>query len=301
MNIPGLRGLSIGKLIVTSFKEFIGDDMPTQASALAYHILFSLFPFFIFLIALIGTLQLPDFIAWLRQQAELLLPEQAMTQVNVVLDELREPKGGLLSFGAVVALWTASAAARATMNAFNVAYGIRENRPIWLLYPLSILYTIAVAALLILSAALLLIGPQAMQWLADQVGFEQFFVTLWTWLRWPVVLALLSLSAALVYYSAPAAQPRFPLITPGAVLAVLIWILASLGFDYYIRNFANYSATYGSVGSVIVLLLYFYISSAVLLFGAEINACIERHAPSGNITGSKEDLRNASASRKQPG
>ncbi|WP_194722757.1 YihY/virulence factor BrkB family protein [Noviherbaspirillum malthae] len=300
MNIPGLRGLSIGKLFVTSFKEFIGDDMPTQAAALAYHILFSLFPFFIFLIALISTLHLPDFIDWLRQQAEFLLPGQAMDQVNVVLNELREPQGGLLSVGAVVALWTASAAARATMNAFNAAYGIRENRPIWLLYPLSILYTMAIAALLILSAALLLIGPQAMQWLSDQIGFEQFFVTLWTWLRWPVILLLLSLSAALVYYSAPAAQPRFPFITPGAVLAVLIWILASLGFDYYVRNFADYSATYGSVGSVIVLLLYFYISAAVLLFGAEINACIERHAPTGNITGNKQDLRDAAVARKQP-
>jgi membrane protein len=287
MKIPGLRGLSLSKLIVSSLKNFLEDDMPTYASALAYQALFSLFPFFIFLLALIGTLHLPNFIFWLQQQAQMLMPQQANEQINGVLDQLRQPRGGLLSTGAIVALWTASAGVRATMYAFNAAYGVKESRPVWKLYSLSVFYTIVVAALLILSAVLMLVGPRAMQWLSSQVGFEQVFVNLWTWLRWPVALFLLSLSAALVYYAAPAAQPRFRFITPGAVLSVVIWIAASLGFDYYVRNFADYASMYGSVGSVVILLLYFYISSAVLLFGAEINAAIERHAPSGIPLGEK--------------
>ncbi|SNT35390.1 membrane protein [Noviherbaspirillum humi] len=274
MNIPGLHGLGIGKVLMSAAKNFIRNDMATYAAALAYQMLFSLFPFFIFLIALIGTLHLPDFMLWLREQAAMLLPHQAMDQVNRVLEQLRQPPGGLMSAGAFLALWTASAAARATMNAFNVAYRVEESRPIWVLYPLSVLYTVAVAALLIASAALLLVGPRAMEWLEAEIGFDYGLVKLWTWMRWPVAVILLSLSAAVVYYSAPAAQPRFPYVTPGAVLAVLIWALASLGFDYYVSHFANYNATYGSMGSVVLLLLYFYLSSAVLLYGAEINAFI---------------------------
>lgn len=287
MKIPGLRGLGPFSLIKQSFKAFSEDDMSTYAAALAYQILFSLFPFFIFLIALISTLQLPDFMAWLQQQAEMFLPQQAMEQVNKVLAELQQPRGGLLSVGAIVALWTASAGARATMNALNVAYDVKEGRPAWKIYLLSIFYTLAIAGMLIGSAALLLIGPQAMEWLAGMIGLEQLFVTLWTWLRWPVALVLLCLSVAIVYYSAPDAQQKFRFITPGAVLSVLVWVLASLAFNVYVNNFGNYDATYGSIGAVILLLLYFYISASVLLFGAEINAVIEHHAPTGKNPGEK--------------
>jgi membrane protein len=288
MKIPGLKGIGLGTVLLSAGKNFVRNDMATYASALAYQLLFSLFPFFIFLIALIGTLHLPDFMAWLREQAAMLLPQQAMAPLNQVLDQLQQPPGGLMSAGAIIALWTASAGVRATMNAFNVAYGIRETRPPWLLYPLSVLYTLAVAALLIASAALLLIGPTAIAWLEAQIGFGQALVTLWTWMRWPLAVILLILCAGLVYYSAPAAQPRFPFVTPGAVVAVLTWLLASLGFDYYVHNFADYNATYGSMGSAVLLLLYFFISAAVLLYGAEINACVASQSEKEGIHALKE-------------
>ena len=274
MNIPGLKGLGLGTVLLSAAKNFVRNDMATHASALAYQMLFSLFPFFIFLIALVGTLHLPDFMAWLRGQAAMLLPQQAMAPVNQVLDQLQQPPGGLMSAGAIIALWTASAGVRATMNAFNVAYQVRETRPPWLLYPLSVLYTLAVAALLIASAALLLIGPTAIQWLEAQIGFGQVLVSLWTWMRWPLAVILLILCAGLVYYSAPATQPKFPFVTPGAVVAVLTWLLASIAFDYYVRNYADYNATYGSMASAVLLLFYFFISAAVLLYGAEINAYV---------------------------
>ncbi len=287
MNLPGLRGLKPIELIKKSVKAFNEDDMSAYAAALAYQILFSLFPFFIFLIALISTLHLPDFMMWLRQQAEMFMPQQAMEQVNAVLNQLQQPRGGLLSAVAIIALWTASAGARATMNALNVAYGVKEGRPAWKIYLLSIFYTLVIAAMLIGSAAFLLIGPQAMEWLAGQIGFEYVFVTVWAWLRWPIALFLLCLAVAVVYYSAPDAQQTFRFITPGAVLSVMVWVLASVAFDFYVGNFANYDAMYGSIGAVIILLLYFYISSAVLLFGAEINAVIEHHSPSGKNPGQK--------------
>ncbi len=288
MQIPGLRGLSPIGLVKESVIDFLADDMTTYASALAYQVLFSLFPFIIFLVALLGFLDLPTFFDWLQQQAEAFLPAQAMDQVNRVITELKQPQGGLLSIGAVVALWTASSGIRATMNALNAAYDVKEGRPAWKLYPLSILYTIGIAAMLVLAAALLIFGPKAMQWLAYQVGMEQLFVTLWTWLRWPVSLFLITLAIAVVYYVAPDVEQEFRFITPGATLAVIVWVLSSLGFNYYMSNFADYSVMYGSIGTIIVLLLYFFISAAVLLFGAEVNAVIEHHAPSGKNPGEKK-------------
>jgi len=279
IKLPGLRGLGPLALIKESVEAFLENDMSTYAAALAYHALFSLFPFMIFLVALLGFLNVPDFFAWLQQRAQLVLPAQAAQQVNHVITELRQPQGGLLSAGAIMALWFASAGIRAAMNALNAAYGVEEGRPIWKRYSLSILYTIGIAIILIAAAALYVLGPQAMQWLELHLGLKRLFIVLWIWLRWPFVLLLLTLVVALVYYVAPDVEQRFRFISPGATLAVLVWIASSLAFDFYVRSFPKFSDIYGSLGAIIVLLLYFYISATVLLFGAEINAVIEHHAP----------------------
>jgi membrane protein len=114
-----------------------------------------------------------------------------------------------------------------------------------------------------------------MEWIAAQVGLQEFIVTLWTILRWPVIVILMMVAVALIYYVMPDVKQKFRFITPGSVLAVVVWIIASLGFAYYVKTFADYNAMYGSIGAIIVLLLYFYISAAVLLLGAEMNAVIE--------------------------
>ncbi len=294
MQIPGLRGLSPIQIIKEAINEFFSDDMTTYASALAYQVLFSIFPFFVFLIALLGFIDRPDFFEWLRSQAQYMLPTQAMAQVDRVIEEVQTPQGGLLSIGMIMTIWIASAGIRAVMNALNAAYGVGEGRPAWKLYPLSIVYTLGVAAMLIAAALLMVVGPQAIQWLAQYVGLEQVFVTLWSWLRWPLALFLLCLAVAVVYYVGPDAEQEFRFITPGATLSVLVWVLTSLGFNYYVTNFADYNATYGSIGTVIVLLLYFFISASVLLFGAEINAVIEHHVPSGKNPGQKKMPKSAS-------
>lgn len=278
MQIPGLRGVGVMELMKKSVKNFLGDDMTTYAAALAYQVLFSIFPFIIFLVALLGFFHMPQFFDWLREQAQAFVPGQAMDQVNQVLEQVQQPKSGLLSVGAIMALWVASAAVRALMNSLNVAYEAKETRPAWKLYPLSIVYTIGIAAMLILSAVLLLTGPQAIEWIAMQIGLKDLFVTLWTWLRWPVSFLLLILVVAIIYWAVPNVKQKFRFITPGAFIAVVVWIVASLGFGFYVSNFADYGAMYGSLGAIVILLLYFYISAAVLLLGAEINAEIERHA-----------------------
>jgi len=280
------RGVGAFTLLKRTLKEFSSDDMSTYASALAYRGLFAMFPFLVFLIALLGFLDLQNFFDWLRMQAELALPPVAMEQINPVIDQLQEQQAGLLSFGILVALWTASIGFRSLMNALNKAYDVEEGRPTWKLIILALAYTAGVAVLLLFTAGLMVIGPQAMEWLAGQVGMRELVVVLWTWLRWPVIV--LMLVVALLYYVAPDVEQEFRFITPGSVLAVLVWILASVAFGVYVQNFADYNATYGSIGAIIVLLLYLYISAAVLLFGAELNAVIEHASVEGKDPGDKQ-------------
>lgn len=281
-------GLGFVELLKRTLKKFSDDEMPTFASALAFQMLFSLFPFMLFLIAVIGFLQLPEFFDWIRQQAALFLPGQALDLVNEVVDQLQERKSGLLSFGILFALWTASAGVRSMMIAMNSVYDVHESRPMWKRFPLSILYTLGIAGMLLLAAALMVSGPQVIGWLAAQVGLEEVVVTLWTWLRWPLIVVLLMFSVALFYYVTPDVEQEFRFITPGSILSVVVWIIASLGFGFYVQNFSNYNATYGSVGAIIVLLMYFYISAAVMLLGAELNAVIEHHMAEGKDPGEKE-------------
>ncbi|HBM09820.1 YihY/virulence factor BrkB family protein [Pseudomonas sp. Choline-3u-10] len=287
MAMLDLRGVGGFELLKRTFKEFSNDDMTTYASALAYRAIFSLFPFLLFLISLLGLLDLQEFFTWLREQVSLVLPPDALSLVNPVIEEMQEKKGGFLSFGILVALWSASIGVRSLMNAMNKAYDVEEGRPTWKLILLSVVYTIGLALLLLATAALMIVGPQVIEWLADQVGLKDIVVTLWTWLRWPVVVVLMMLVLAVIYYVTPDVEQEFRFITPGSVLAVIVWIAASIAFGLYVQNFGNYDATYGSIGAVIVLLLYFYISSAVLLFGAEMNAVIEHASAEGKAEGDK--------------
>jgi membrane protein len=288
MNIPGLRGMNIITLLKRTVTYYLENDMLTYAAALAFQALFSIFPFLIVLIALLGMLDMMHFFDWIRDQTALLLPGEAMAQVENVIDEVQKPRGDLISIGLIVALWVASGAMRVTINALNVAYKVKEGRPFWKLYPLSILYTLCIAVMLIAAAVLMVLGPQAMAWMAEQIGIEQIVVTLWTWFRLPIALALFIITIAFVYYVAPDVEQKIRFITPGSILSVIVWIVTSLGFGLYIKHFADYSAVYGSIGAVIVLMMYFYISAAVLLFGAELNAVTEDHIPSGKKIGNKK-------------
>jgi membrane protein len=257
--------------LVRSIKKFSNDDMAVYAAALSYQLLFSIFPFLIFLLALLGLLNITELFNWLLKQAQTILPRRASELVNNIVEQLRSGAGGALSFGAVVGLWSASSAVRMTMHALNVAYEV-EDPAVWKKFPLSILYTVLLAVLVIAAAALMLIGPRLAAWVAKLVGLGDVFTTVWTWARIPVGVMLLVLVAALIYYLFPNTGQPFQLITPGAILAVIVWVVASLGFSWYVANFASYNSVYGSLAGVIVLLLYFFISAAILLLGAELNS-----------------------------
>ena len=267
----GRLGQSIRSLIEAA-KEFNREDMLYYGAALSYQVFFSLFPFLFFLLALLGALNIPGFWDSLLDQSRTVLPGQAAGVVEQATEQIRGQAQGrsLLSLWIIVTLWPASAAVRTTMHALNVAYDV-EERPAWKRYPLSILYTILLAVLIIVAVGLMLIGPQIVQWLAQQIGLGSAFVIIWQWLRIPAATLLLVAVVALIYYLFPNIDQPFRILTPGAVLTVIVWLVASLGFSVYVNNFGNFSAIYGSLAGIIVLLVYIYISASVLLFGAEVN------------------------------
>ena len=286
MSTSGESRPGIWRVVKRSVRGFSADDMLTYAAALSYQMFFALFPFIIFVLALLGLLNIPGFFDTLLNQSRTLLPDQAYSLVEQVVGQVRsQATGGVLSFGAAVALWTASSAVRMAMHALNVAYDVEEERPAWKKFPLSILYTLLLAVLLITAVVLMVLGPQVAQWVAQQVGLGSIFVTLWAWLRIPVAILLIALILALVYYLFPNTTQPFRIITPGAIVAVIVWVAASLGFSFYVQNFGSYSATYGALAAVIVLLFYFFISAAVMLFGAEVNAEAYRKVDEGGDDG----------------
>jgi membrane protein len=262
----------LGKRLIRAAQKFGEDDMRYYASALSYQVFFSLFPFLIFFVALQAALGILGYFDRLLDQVQGLLPEQAPGIVVQALEQIRSQAQTFLSLSIIVALWSASAAVRMTMHALDVAYDVKEKRPVWKKYPLSILYTILLAVLIIIAVGLLLIGSEVVQWLAQQLGLSSVFVALWEWLRIPVAVLLLIVGLAFVYYFFPNTNLSLRSIAPGAVLAVIVWLGALFGFSFYLKNFASYSATYGSLAATIILLLYLFISACALLLGAEVNA-----------------------------
>lgn len=275
MGVPGFGNLSVVGVGKRAIKDFMEDDMNTYAAALTYRILLAIFPFLIFILTLLGALGMRDFFDWMLEQARGTFPSDLYSQFETVVNQVQSgANGGLLSFGLIAALWAAAGGVRSVMHALNVAYDTKEERSLWKKYLLSIVLTIGLAVILIVAVALMFLGPQSMEWLADQIGLGSVFVTLWTWLRIPVAILLMMVAIGLVYHFFPNVDQPFRIVTPGAVIAVIVWVLATIGFSIYLMNFASYNATYGSLAGVIILLFYFFISSAVLLLGAEVNAVI---------------------------
>ena len=281
----GSRGLKLLRVSKRSIRSFLKHDMPTYAAALAYRALFMLFPFLAFLVVLLGFLGIIPFFAWLTDQIRSALQEQYAGEVErLIRQSMYQAQGELLSSVSIIALWSVSSGVRSLTKALNVVYGARESRSAWKRVVLQLLFALGLAVMIIVAATLLLIGPRVVEWIVGLVGLDEVFVSLWVWLRLPVALVLLMLTVSTVYWVIPSVDQPFRLITPGAALAVIVWTIASLAFSYYVSNFANYSVIYGSLGAAAALLLYFYISAAVLLLGAELNAAINSDASREDAT-----------------
>lgn len=275
-----LRTLLGFKTLRKAVAEFQRDDAFGLAAQLSYYLILALFPFVLVLVALMGTFSSPDLARELLTYFEQVLPGPVYELVSTYTDDVlagRNPAPGLFSFGIIGSVWAASGAFSAVINALNRAYDVEETRPFWKVKGLAILMTLGLSGLILIGVLLMVAGPPIGRAIAGYLGLGEEFTFAWNIVRWPVALMFLVLVVALLYYFSPAAGQPFRWITPGGFVGVFLWVLASLGFSFYISNFgSSYSATYGSIGTVIVLLLYLYVSSLTILFGAELNATLVR-------------------------
>jgi membrane protein len=311
-----LEGIRIIELGVRSVRKFFEHPMATHAAALAYRGLFGLFPFVFILVVLAGALGLADFLEGAIDHASAESFQQVPKQLEPVIEQGREQLqplqrmieqaqkqagGELLFFGVALALWSVSALAGTLTEALNAAYEVPETRRWWKVSALSLAFGPILALMVIVSVGLMLIGPQLVERIAEVVGLDELFVSLWGWLRFPVALSLLAVVLSLVYRFGPDAKQRFRSVGLGAALAVVLWAISSVGFSFYLANFANYGVTYGSLGAAVGLLFYLYLSASVVLLGAEVNAAIYRLAVDRTIQAGKPALDDAAMGSQRMG
>ena len=262
--------------------EFSEDNMTDWAAALTYYGLLSLFPALIALVSIIGLVADPQTTTEkLTEIVTNLGPSSAAETFEGPIDSITSSKGssGLaLVVGLGLALWSASGYIGAFGRASNVIYETQEGRPFWKLRPLQLLVTLIMILLLaVLALGLVLTGP-VVSAVADPLGIGSGAQTAWNIAKWPVMLAVVILLFAVLYHSSPNVKlPGFKWITPGAVIALAIWILASAAFAFYVANFGSYNKTYGTLGGFVALLVWFWISNLAILFGLELNSEIERN------------------------
>src|SRR5438105_4357760 len=243
------------------------------AAGLSYYFLLSLFPAMIFAADVLGYLPLPHLFDQLLIGLSKVMPSESMTVVRKTLEGIFVPnRAGLLSFGMLFTLWSTSGGFSAIIEGLNVAYDVPETRPIWKTRLLAIELTFIVGVLMVTALAALIVGPEFGDWVARHTGTTVLFAWIWPRLRWIVAVAFTVLAVELLYFLAPNIKQRFWATLPGAIFSVAAWILSSLGLGIYLREFPNYNKTYGSLGAVIALMLWFYLSGIVLLVGAEFNA-----------------------------
>ena len=271
----GLTPLRLGKRV---WKKIDEDAIFSHAAELSYYFLLALFPLLLFMISMLGLFAGPgtSLRESLFENMARVVPGSASELVQKTLTEVNHSAGGgKVLFGIMAALWAASNGMIAICTTLNIAYHVKETRS-WLKSRATALgLTVGLSLLLITAITLVLYGGKIAEFIAAHVGFGSAFIIAWKILQWPVVVVFMLAAFSLVYYFAPNLEkPEWIWVTPGAIAGFVLWFLGSIIFRIYLHYFNNYSATYGSLGAVIILMLWFYITGASILIGGEVNSQI---------------------------
>jgi membrane protein len=282
MSMPSLwkfGGLTPLTLTQVAIKKIGEDELSTRSAALSYYFILALFPMFLFLVSLVGVFAGPG--SQLRENIisglGRLAPGSAADLVHSVINQTFKSSSGIkLAAGILGALWAASGGMSAVVVSLNVIYRVKETRPWWKQKLTIVGLTLSLAALIVLALVLVLYGGKIGQAIAGNIGLGTAFRMTWKVVQWPLSFAAMFLSYSIIYYFGPDLKERnWYWVTPGAVAGVVLWLLASLGFRIYLHFFNSYSATYGSLGAVIILMLWLYITGFAILIGGEVNCVIE--------------------------
>lgn len=268
------------EVIRRTVRDTIDDDCPGLAAQLSYYLCLSFFPALLFLLALSSFFSLhvaTDDVA--RALGPFVSPEL----LALIQDQMRRladaNDGGLLTVGVLGALWGSSSALVAMVSSVNRAYDLPETRPWWRIRLTAAFLTLGLAAVVIAAGALVVAGSAVMHLLGVADGDAAMWI--WNLVRWPAAFALVAFGIGLIYYYAPDADQDWAWVTPGAILATVLWLASSLAFKFYLGAFTDYEGSYGAVGGIIILLLWLYLSGLGILIGAELNAELEHALPYG--------------------
>ena len=268
--------LAWSEVIRRTVHEISDDNCLGLAAQLSFYFLLALFPALLFLVALVGYVRIDNALDEFLLALGTVAPRELVVLIRTQITELAAGQhASLVTLGIAGALWSSSAAMVAIIDALNRAYDVTEWRSWWKRRVVALVLTIALAFFILISFALVLVGPNVMRTLAAWVSLAPAVPAIWSVLRWPVMIACVIVGVDLVYHFAPNRRPRWVWVTPGALLATALWIASSFAFKLYVSNFGNYTATYGAIGAAIIAMLWFYVSSLAILVGAELNAVIE--------------------------
>ena len=268
-----------GGVLKRTIREFKRDNLTDLAAALTYYGVLSIFPLLLVLVSILGLVG-KSATQPLIDNVGTVAPGAAKDIVTSAIQNLQKSQGAagiLFVVGLVAALWSASSYIAAFMRAANEIWDVEEGRPIWKTIPLRLAITLVTVILLaVMALAVVLTGPLAEE-VGNVIGLGSTAVTVWDIAKWPVMILIVSLMFAFLYWAAPNVRhPKFQWVSPGGVLAVLLWIVASAAFAFYVANFGSYNKTYGALAGVIIFLVWLWITNVVILLGAEFNAEIER-------------------------
>jgi membrane protein len=263
---------------VHQFVESFGRNQPFDLAAqLAYFAILSIFPFAMFLLTVVGYIPLHGLDERILGSIYSVMPTEVAKLCDHTLHEIvGRQRGWLLASTLLFALWSASGGVSGLITALNRAYDVSETRAAWRVKLRAILVTLGGVLAIIVATAALLIGPEIVHHVMAYFRLGGAFDTMWAVLRWPVAALTMMLMVASMYYFLPNVKQKWRFITPGSTVAVLAWILASLGFRLYVAHFNSYAKTYGTLGTAIVLLVWLYLSGLMIIIGGEINAILDR-------------------------
>ena len=283
-----LEGVTLKQFVMELYEESNEDDILNGAAVLGFFLTMAIFPAMIFTMALLPYLPIANVDRAIMDLLQQALPRDAANMFTSVVTEVtRQQNGGLLSFGILATLWSTSSGMYAVMQQLNKSYDVKEARGFVRSRLIAIGLSMLFAVLVVGAFSLIVLGGVMQEWIGARYGLSPGVLHFFAGLRWVIIAAGLLLAFALIYYLAPNVKQKFTFITVGSVVGVLLLVAASLAFAWYTQNFDDYSSTYGSIGAVILLMLWLYIAGLAILIGSEINALIEHHAAGGKDKGER--------------
>jgi membrane protein len=269
-------------------RRYTDNALGDRAAQLSYYFLFALFPFLFFIVTLAAYLPVKGAMNEMLLRLREVVPEQAMKIINDQLASLvSRQRPHYLWLGIALSLWSASRGVDAVRTSLNLSYDVKESRSFWKTQALALTLTVGTGAVMLVAIIGMAVGGDAGLWLANHLHVDKVWAVAWSWARFPLTAFGVMFVTAVLYFFLPDVKQEWRFITPGSVLGTMLWLIASYGFSVYVANFGSYDKTYGSIGGVMVMMTWLYITGLIFILGGEINAVIEHSSDEGKVKGAR--------------